>query len=683
MKVEHEVIEAFFEQMSSSAYIKDEDLKFIYVNPVYAEFCGIQPDRFIGKTSFQISTTVATKLMEQEEAKVIASGVANLVNDRATSYRGLTIWREVERKPIITKSGVRYLTVTLRDISKQKELEFCLQDKDKELAETRGLAEISEHRSSDFVAKVSHQVSTSLHSIISIANSSSDEDFGKDHKAFTDQIISSGKAALSVLDDISNHSLLDITKVPVKSESFELFKLVCDITSVVLPDALKKNVQFSTYIDPDIPIHLLGDAGKIRQILINLINNAIKFTDKGEINVNIHIVPSDQPNLATVLFEVQDSGYGIAPELQECLFENYPSANLSGQKGMGLSISSALINLMGGEIGLDSGLGIGSKFWFEVGFDIPTRIARPIQMDPDLNKKRFIIIDNDGFDRALLEHQLQEWGGDIAACNNCDEAIAVMCALFEKGMTIEGIFIDDQTNQDDDTDLHALMREDEVLSHIPLFMMVSSADNLKVRASLANEYIVKPIDIISLKSIVARAFSDASVEQIIEKDAVELPIIQEMGVSQSQVPGLQTLIGNTSDMSKIDILILESNTVNQIMIAQILETTGYKFKITSHLFECEDLFKSCYPKIVIVDATSRKFHNDDTRLRLEKLKRFNSLVPILGMTALQSVAADDEETNILMSVLDGQINKPISPVELFNRIEKWIQIADAGQIQTA
>lgn len=680
MEIEQEVIGTFFEQMSSAAYIKDEDLKFIYVNPAYAEFCGMEPKHFLGKSSFQITNTVSTRLLEQDEAKVLATDVATQVNDRATSYRGATIWREIERRPITTHSGERFLTVTLRDISKHKEVEFKLQDKEKELAETRGLAEIAEHRSTDFLAKISHQVSTPLQSIISVANSVSDEDFDADRKSFSDLIISSGKAALSILDDMSSHSLLDIMKVPVKSESFELFKLVCDITSVVLPDAHKKNVQFSTYIDPDVPMRLLGDAGKIRQVLINLINNAIKFTDKGEINVNIHVVPDDKGQLALVRFEIDDTGHGIASQKQELLFNRYRPANASEQSGLGLSISSALVSLMGGDIGLDSRLGIGSKFWFEIGFDIPKRIARPIQKNPDLKRKRFIVIDNDGFDRALLEHQLQEWGGDVAACRNSDEAIAVMCALFEKGMTVEGIFIDDQTNQANDIDLHALMRDDEVLSHIPLFMMVASADNMKIRASLVNEYIVKPLDILSLKTIVACAYSQNSEEPIIDIELTDFPVNE---IPRRNTQGLQTLIGNNNDLSKIDVLILESNTVNQIMLAQILETTGYKFKITSDLSEAEELFKSCYPKVVIVDATSREFNNEDTRFSLEKLKRFNSLVPLLGMTMLQSGSDDEEETSILMSVFDGQIAKPVSPAELFNKIEKWMQIADASQVQTA
>lgn len=679
MEVEQEVIGAFFEQMSAAAYIKDEDLKFIYVNSAYAEFCGMEPERFIGKSSSQITNTVATKLLEQDEAKVLATGVSTQANDRATSYRGAMIWREIERNPIITESGKRYLTVTLRDISRYKEIEFRLKDKDKELLETRDLAEAAERRSADFFAKISHQVRTPLQSMISTVKSVSNEDFDADRKSLSDLIVSSGTAALGILDDIPNHSFLDIMKIPVKSESFELFKLVCDISSVVLPDAHKKNLQFSTYVDPDIPMRLLGDAGKIRQILINLINNAIKYTDKGEVNVNIHVIPDDKAQLAVVRFEIQDTGRGIDSNKQERLFDNKYLAHVAKQDGLGLSISNALVNLMGGEIGLDSRLGIGSKFWFEIGFDIPKRAAKPVQGDPDLKKKRFIVIDNDGFDRALLEHQLTEWGGDVAACCNTDEAIAVMCALFEKGMTVEGIFIDDQTNQTNDIDLYTLMRDDDVLSHIPLFMMLTSADNLKLRESLSNSYIVKPLDIISLKTIVSRAYSDVFEDQIIDIELIDFP---DNDVVKGNDRSLQNLIDNSGDVSKIDILILESNTVNQIMLAQILETTGYKFKITSDLSEGEKLFKSCYPKIVIVDATCREFNNEDTKTSLEKLKRFNGMVPLLGMTTLQSLGEDKEE-NVLLPVFDGEITKPISPAELFNRIEKWMAIAEASRINIA
>lgn len=682
MDFEQEIIETFFEQMSSAAYIKDENLRFVYVNSAYANFFGMDPKRFIGKRSFQITSTVATKLLEQDEEKVLTSGVATQVNDRATSYRGATVWREIERRPILTKSGARYLMVTLQDISKYKDIEYKLQDKEKELAKTLDLAEVAEHRSADFITKIGHQIRTPLQSIISVANAVSDHDFDRNRSTFLNQIISSGSAALNILDDMSSHSPLDIMKLPVKSESFELFELVCEIISIVMPDAHKKELQFSTHIDPEIPMRVVGDAGKIRQILINLINNAIDFTDKGEINLNINIVPDDIGQLTKIRFEVLDTGLGIPRQEQENLFEKYSPASKDEHGGLGLSICSALVALMDGEIGLESQLGFGSKFWFEIGFDIPKKIAWPSQKKPDLQKKRFIIIDHNEFDRALIEHQLQEWGGDVAACCNSDEAIAVMCALYEKDLTVEGVFIDYETNQANDIDFYALMRDDDVLSHIPLFMMLPSVDNLRVRTSLANESIVKPLDIASFEAIIRRSYSECLSEQIIDEDVVDLSNLSVSGGVQHGADGLQALIGNDRDISKIDVLIFESNTVNQIVLAQVLETTGYKFKIAASLSEGEKLFKSHAPKIVIVDATNREFNNEQSKLGLEKLKRFDGMVPLLGMIDSQSIKGD-EGLNILLPVFDGSIAKPISPPELFNTIEKWMRIADDSQVRTA
>ena len=129
-----------------------------------------------------------------------------------------------------------------------------------------------------------------------------------------------------------------------------------------MPDAHKKNLRFSTYVDPDIPMRLVGDAGKIRQILFNLINNAIKFTKEGEISVNIHNIPNVQEQIAIVRFEIDDTGSGIASQRQENLFERDHPVDINGHKGLGLSISSALVHILGGEIGVDSKLGVGSKF---------------------------------------------------------------------------------------------------------------------------------------------------------------------------------------------------------------------------------------------------------------------------------------------------------------------------------
>ncbi|WP_162654000.1 ATP-binding protein [Lentilitoribacter sp. Alg239-R112] len=684
MEVEQEIIEAFFERMSSPAYIKDENLKFVYVNSAYAEFYGMEPERFIGRTSSQISNTIATRLLEQDEAKVLASGAATQIGDRATSNRGTTIWREVERKPIITQNGTRYLTVILRDVSKYKDIEFQLEDTRNELEKVRELANIAEHRSADFLAKICHQVGSPTRSIISVVNSVSDGDFDKDRGSSIEQILSLSNTILGVVDDLSNYTSLDIMQAPVRSESFELFKLVCEVTSAVMPEASKKNLQFLSYIDPDIPMNLLGDAGKIRQVITNLISNAIRFTESGEVKLNISAVPHNNDQTTTVRFEIHDTGRGITAKEQEHLFDKYRPTKAGLHVGQGVSVSSALIALMGGIIRLDSAAGIGSKFWFELDFDVPKKIPQSIQKIPNLEKKRFIVIDDSEFDKALLEHQLKEWGGDVAACRNAEEAIAVMCALFEKGFTVEGVFIDDETNQSNNIDLYALIKDDEVLSHIPLFMMVSSADNFPTGEGVErNNYILKPLEIGSLRSLLLGIFSEHYDVQGTHEDINDLPrsVVKDPKIQQDR--GLDKLIRNHDKGTNIDILLLESNTVNQIMLAQILESIGYQYKITSDIAEGEALFKSHQPKLVIIDAASREFNNEDTRLCLEKLKRFNGLVPLLGMMPFSDSADGEDETNLLLPVLDGQIKKPLSPPELFNKIEKWMQIADASQIRRA
>lgn len=672
MDIEQEVIEVFFEQMSSAAYIKDENLNFVYVNPDYADFCGFEPEYFIGKSSFELTESMATKLLEQDEAKVLATGVATQTSDRATSSGGATIWREIERKPIVTNSGVRYLAVTLRDISKYKELEFELQDKKEELARAQSPANKSDQRNSDFLGQIAHQINMPIDSILSAATSVCDADFDGDRKSFSDLIISSGNAVRSILDDISSCSEPDMMSIPIKSGSFDLFKLVCDLTCVVMVDARDQNLEVSTFIDPDIPMRLLGDEGKIRQILLNLINNTIKTTDIGKVDINIRLVSDDHNNLATIRFEIGDAG-------------DIHDDDLS------LAVSNALVGLMGGEIGIIREPDAGSSYWFELGLDIPKAIEQSTLKDPDLREKRFIVIDHDEFDRALLEHQLSEWGGDVAACSSSDEAVAVMCALFEKGMSVEGILIDDQTIHDSDSDFHSLMKDNDQLSHIPLFMMVDDdqrqLDVEQVPIDPNSQYTTKPLDILSLKSIISDTYFEEAVGELVDQNVNKLVDLSTKMAAEKEdhgkMKGLQVLTDNYSDVSDIDILIFESNTVSQIMLAQILETTGHTFKITSDLSEGEAIFKSSYPKMVIIDATSREFDNEDTRLRLEKLKRFNSVVPLLGLTAYQRAADDSENASLLMPILDDQITKPISPVQLFNKITEYMETTQVDELRSA
>ena len=375
-----------------------------------------------------------------------------------------------------------------------------LGDRENNLESARQAALQYAHAKGEFAANVSHELRTPLNGIIGMLDILKDTKLGPKQKEYVSVAQDSSDALLSLIDDVLNFSRMDSGKTIIEHEQFNLRELLDDIIGILTAQASSKDLDIAYIIGKDVPSHLKGDISRIRQLLINLGGNAVKFTDKGEIGFQVHNVANDSGYL-TLRFEVTDTGVGVSEQAQKKIFEAFQQEDASttkkfGGTGLGLAICKQLVESMHGEIGVESGEVRGSKFWFEIPFqEMSSQADHYDSRHTTASGLRIFVIDDSKMVRANLQQTFEAWGAYIVCVESGEQAKKLLREASKMKRSFDICFVDELMGDVNGIELIRTIAKDAEIAPMKLVLMTNqfNPEAFVERFGEINSYVKKPL----------------------------------------------------------------------------------------------------------------------------------------------------------------------------------------------
>lgn len=560
--------------------------------------------------------------------------------------------------------------VTYVDITETKERELQLE---KALTSSKA----ADRAKSEFLANMSHEIRTPMNGVMGMAELLARTQLDAKQKTFTDIIVKSGAALLTIINDILDFSKIDAGQMELDPAPFRLHEAIEDVATLVSSRAVEKDLELAVRIDPNLSEMFVGDVGRIRQIVTNLLGNAVKFTDHGHVFVNVtgETQGGDEP-ASKLLFQITDTGIGIPEEKRTAIFEKFSQVDESATRkhegtGLGLAIASSLVELMGGEIGIESTVGEGSTFWFSITLPIHKDASAKKRVPVDVSGARVLIIDDNEVNREILSEQMAVWKFDSAACSSGSEALAMMRAAREQGVTIDVVILDYHMPEMNGADLARIMAADNDLSDIPIIMLTSvdQMEDGRLFSSLKIQgHLTKPARSALMLETLVDVLQDSREDYTEVFEGIRIAKALGGYVEKSAIKQITPV--KNADNGQIDILIAEDNEVNQIVFTQILETSGYSFKIASNGIEALEMYERYQPRLICMDVSMPQMNGHEATREIRKREADSDHhTPIIGVTA-HAIKGDREKC--IEAGMDDYLSKPVSPNALEEKIHRWI-----------
>ncbi len=626
-----------------------------------------------------LSLPQETDIGRSKEAATDELGETGPRHDRKEQQLDDDVW--VESYQTTTDSGSRIQILT--DISDRKRAEFDLKN-------AKATAEQASKAKSEFLAKMSHEIRTPMNGICGMTELLMRTDLDDRQTNFAETIETSAQALLGVINDILDFSKIEAGRFTLSEAPFDLHACIDETVRVVSCNALEKDIDLLVHYRPDLPRLVEGDEIRIRQVLTNLVSNAVKFTSSGFVRVDVD--GEDLGTEANFIVKISDTGIGIPADKLETIFEEFEQVDQSSTRryegtGLGLAIAKRIVEMMGGSIGAASQCGEGSQFWFDVTLPVKTALeAGHSEAGASFDGRSIVYAGGDTAVAEIACEAFGYWGAAVHHVHDCAASLAVLTQIDNAASTPPIVIIDDATMGQNGRELADRIQHLQVDQKIPVFVLTSVSDTLDHQTMTdlgVCATLTKPLRISRLKQfLLDSATSDTRHSgKPGAGNATNLDLQDDVQPSGGLYDGevCQSGRGPGASADAIRLLIAEDNEINRLLIGEMLKGTPYQVTFAEDGAEAVRLFVLCNPAMVLMDITLPEMDGYQAVRAIRKIEaeRKEPFVPIIGLVA---GAVKDDPDRCRRAGMNGYLPKPFTQAHLRDTIAFALDSHEAKQI---